>query len=355
MRTICALTNRIVPTTSNNPIPTVIHVRNPQARQVRPGPGDVDRWVAEAGLEVQVCDDVYRGLARIIRTHDNRLRAVVVCVDDLRADEFEFFTLIARHRREVSVYVYGGDRALSHVTRAMELGATGEATEAVIGALESESHEATEPRSHEERKTPRHEGTETGSHEAIPISSGQAPPRRHEEVGRALPADPNEAGEGVEEETAPACDESAKVEHEELSDGVRVPWLRKADRPARRGPESRSADGAPVDLPCTNAPGVSPDADWRTKPALHMDAPGTSPDADWRTKPAPHMDAPGTSPDATFAGTGYEPLLTEAELEALMNEDFDELDPGGIDRDALDRDEREMLTGDEAAGEGGRR
>jgi hypothetical protein len=319
-RTICALTNRAVPTTSNNPIPTVIHVRNPQARQVRPGPGDVDRWVAEAGLEVQVCDDVYRGLGRVIRTRDNRLRAVVVCVDDLHADEFEFFTLIARHRREVSVYVYGGDRALSHVTRAMELGATGEATEAVIGAL----------------KTERHEGTETGSHEAIPISSGQAPPRRHEEVGRALPADPNEAGEGVEEETAPACDESAKVEHEELSDGVRVPWLRKADRPARRGPESRSADGAPVDLPCANAPGASPDADWRTKPALHMDA-------------------PGTSPDATFAGTGYEPLLTEAELEALMNEDFDELDPGGIDRDALDRDEREMLTGDEAAGEGGRR
>jgi len=151
-----------------------------------------------------------------------------------------------------------------------------------------------------------------------------------------LPADPNEAGEGVEEETAPACDESAKIEHKESSDGVRVPWLRYANQPARRGPESRSADGAPADLP-------------------RVDAPGTSPEADWRAEPALHTNPPGTSPDATFAGTGYEPLLTEAELEALMNEDFDQFDPGGIDRDALDRDEREMLTGDEATGEGGRR
>jgi hypothetical protein len=322
---ICALANRIVPTNSNNLIPTVIHVRNTQARQVRLGSGDVDRWVAEAGLEVQVCDDVYRGLARIIRTRDNRLRAVVVCVDDLRTDEFEFFTLIARYRRDVSVYVYGGDRVSSRVTRAMELGATGEATEAVIRALKTETHQ----------------GTETDSHEAT--LPGQAPPRSHEEVGRALHADPNEAGECVEEETAPVRDESANVEHEESSDGVRVPWLRYGSRPARRGPESRGANGSPADLPYANAPKTSPDA---------MPSPQPSP---WKGEGDIATPSPQPSARMGEGGLAYEPLLTEAELEALMNEDFDQFDPGGIDRDALDRDEREMLTGDEAAGEGGRR
>ena len=369
-RIIRAPANRIVPTTSNNPLPLIIHVRNPQVKQGRLGSANVAEWLAESGLDVRLCDDVYLGLAMILRTRDPRLRAVVACVDDIRTEEFEFFTLVARFRVDLPVYVYGRDHASPRVTRAIELGATGEATEAAIEALKPPTHDNDIPDTANqsvERERP-DQGLsivpDAVGRDRLSIESIRDSERRDPCAKGATEQQPQDGKElegerSVKEETAPTRNESGTVGHEEPDDAVRLPWLRYANRPVRQGPKDRVAQHdvpSPQPSPLEGegaAPGINPDATGRMAPGINRDttrrtAPGINPDATPQPQPQAASSVSDTKPD-------YEPLLTEAELEALMNDDFDDFDSDEVHPNGLGLHEREMLTGDGAEGEGGRR
>lgn len=96
-------------------------------------------------VNVYSCPDVYRGLARLCSDRSPDPQAVLVCVDDLVASELEFFSILTRLRRDLPVYVYGHDRSKPRMARAMEFGATAEATESLLRALAASPEPESEP------------------------------------------------------------------------------------------------------------------------------------------------------------------------------------------------------------------
>ena len=100
--------------------------------------GAVDSVAALAGADdfcVETCGDVYRGLARLLRTSADQFLAVIVCLDDLGAAEFEFFAVVSRMRSTIPVYVYGRDGSQNRIERAVRLGASAPLTDDAIQRL----------------------------------------------------------------------------------------------------------------------------------------------------------------------------------------------------------------------------
>jgi len=79
--------------------------------------------LASVGCIVEECGDVFRGLARMLRSEGDAADAAAVCVDALSAEEFEFFSILSRRRKDVPVFVYGAPHSEEKIERAIRIGA----------------------------------------------------------------------------------------------------------------------------------------------------------------------------------------------------------------------------------------
>lgn len=171
--------------------------------------------------------DVYRTLAWLCtRKPDGRFehtpRAVLVCVDQLAPEEFEFFGLMAHLRPGLTVLVYGQDRSPA-ITRALQGGAGALLTPAALEALRVE-----EP-------TP---------------AADAAPPAEPPTDAPDSPVTATLVGD-EEEEDEELLDEPSEEEEEfEEPSPTRVPWRTYNDRPQRiapsRRPDGNGADARPT-------------------------------------------------------------------------------------------------------------
>jgi len=95
-------------------------------------PDDARAYVADAGRALEVCQDVYRGLARAVR--DAPL-LILVCVDCLISGEFEFFRVVSRGRNVPPVLVWSRSGNRRRIQWALDAGATGELTRERVAAV----------------------------------------------------------------------------------------------------------------------------------------------------------------------------------------------------------------------------
>ncbi len=287
----------------NDSATRILHIRpEPATAAVA---GEMDALLAAAFLDVDSCSDVYRGLARLGRSEPNAPRAVIVCVDGLGAAEMEFFGLVPRVRRSVNVYVYayprGGARSTSRVARAIELGATGQATEDVIRRL---AETVTQPTARADLDDA--PGDDQSPTQTLAESTLAPPPIREKPVTEALeesaPVVVAEApGAGPDR---PDADEEP-VDDDALDGPVRVPWLRYNDGPDRVAPQ-------------------------------RLEPPAADPA---RTGPATSRSAP------------RRPLITDEELQALLGDDIAAIAPN--DRPESRSQQHDVAGRDELEDRGG--
>lgn len=192
--------------------------------------GRIKTLLGTLGANVHSFPDVYRGLAKICSDRSPDPKAVIVCVDDLVASELEFFSILARLRRDLPVYVYGHDRSKSRMARAMEFGATAEATESLLRALAASPAPKPEP-----APEPKPEPEPAPEPEPVVLDDTDT----HDEVG---------ALEGEARfDRLPETTEAAPV---------RVPWLRYTAAPGRKAPprDTGSVQATDHDKPGDTAP-----------------------------------------------------------------------------------------------------
>jgi len=233
--------------------------------------------LVDGQLSVETFEDVYRGLARLCRVDLDPPFAVLVCVDALLPGEYEFFSVASSIRRNVPIYVYGGRGSASSIAEAIELGATGEATlDAVESLIRATSVPQAEPVPADREEDPGSADLERiAASEFLPMP---APACQEPAAVETI------AGSTEGEPSSVAADDGPKEKSAEAAppDQARVPWLHYADRPAREGPKRRSP------------PASGPDDSEEETARLA----------------APHA-----------------PLLTDAELEALMGDDIAAIAP----------------------------
>lgn len=300
----CACEAAVNPS-STQPARSILHVRTGPSRQVQA----LAARLTDRSLVVDVCDDVYRALARLGRAEADTPTVVFICMDDLLPMELEFFKFAKRLNGDLQIYVYGSNGPRDRMTTAIELGADGVVTEDLLDELagqpvqppivESESDSASGGARDEDENVTSDSvpPAEPASGDSVsrpeplaapsvdPVGRVEPPPalRIDEESARAtgeLAQDEGHAGPADIEYDEPTSDEAGDVEDEDDEESmrpVRVPWLRYDQAPPRDPP-----DAAP-----------------RPKP--------------WRPPPP-------AQPDRS------RPLLTEEEVRALMGEDFPETD-----------------------------
>jgi hypothetical protein len=197
---------------------------------------------------------VYRSLARILTPGTHPIDAVIVCMDVVGTGEEEFFTLVARFKRNLKVYVYTAGPDPSRTARAIQRGATGLLSHEVVQGLLAAARSAV--------------GGSPGA-ESQPVQVGPA----------ALPQPVPPSAAVDDSDFQPP---SGGAVEDEIEQAPRVPWLRYAHRPTR-----------------------TPPANDRT-PSQGINS---------------GMERFESRDDA------YEPLLTEAELQALMSDDISTIAP----------------------------
>ncbi|MCH7592134.1 MAG: hypothetical protein IH989_05065 [Planctomycetes bacterium] len=236
---------------------------------VRPFPGrsacadDMDTRLGSVGLPVETCYDVYRGLARVCKDSGSSFRALILCMDVLGSFELEFFTVIARARPHLPVYIYGETAEGTRKARALESGAVSDVTDDVLDRLGD-----------------RNPVTRRTSKLARPVDTA-LDDRLAREADDAEPRASALADTAQAEACGSAPDEPVEPAVEERDSQVQVPWLSRDGGPVRRGP----GEHPPVE------DAAAPD----------------------RT----------LGEDASIRGP-HEPLLTDQELRALMGDDLPE-------------------------------
>lgn len=257
----------------------VLHIR----RETTASVAEVNALLESTSLRTAECGDVYRGLARLCAAgkpglqERSALRAAIVCVDDLGPPELEFFSIVARIRRELPVYVYAGRQEDFRVAKAIRLGAKGWVTEEVVRSLARRIvPPPAEPRDADYKTG----GAIAGS---IQIQPDEAEAELDEPRSSRAESDVEAPLEAVEPGQA-ETEASNAVEDETPAGPARVPWLRYSDQPVRTAPEST----APPAKEAANEIGVGQE-----------------------------------SPGSPKRG----PLLTEAELQALIGDDISAIAP----------------------------
>lgn len=193
--------------------------------------------------EVDVCGDVYRAVARLCTQTPAATQAVIVCVDDLAPVELELFPLLKRVRRDLRVYVYGDCADTDRVVTAIELGADGRATEKIVRAMvervgrEEETRfdlpASTKPLTFDTVELPSQACDESAS---SPTRLSIA----HENDRAACDDATGARDDGDYVDTADETAAQAESD-EELRGPARVPWLRNNDGPARIAPSRMAA------------------------------------------------------------------------------------------------------------------
>jgi len=185
----------------------------------------VEQILDQAPMPPEIVHNVYHALVRLARDGDRQPGAAVVCVDDLDPGELEFFTILARRRGTPPVYVYGHERSLSKLGRAVELGATGEANLDLVARLISsasvvETSRATEPI------------VQTADERYETLESVGWP---DEEQDAVLPF-----GTHLRDQNQPAVPTAPPPrilgDEEETASPPRVPWRQYGNGPSRKAP-----------------------------------------------------------------------------------------------------------------------
>ena len=262
-----------MPKSTLNQQPRVLHIRSSPSERAE----GMDACLAATPLDVDVCTDVYRGLARLCADKAYTPHAVIVDVSGLGPHEMEFFSLLPQVRRGLRVYVCGDGRSESRIAKAIELGADGRATEEAVRSIAG-AEPAGVSADHQSGPPP-------------PLETSDTPPLGHPPVV--------ETPMPQESTPVPAAGDDDEVQQGEVDDEpaeepVRVPWLRYEDRPTRTAPK-------PPTVPSRKPPDAG------------------------REPAAPNAD---------------QPLLTEAELQALLGGDISAVTP----------DEPHKTAGDEPDG-----
>jgi hypothetical protein len=152
----------------------------------------------EAGAEVEMCGDVYRGLARLGRASERPFHAVLLNLNWLPREEYGFVSQVVRRRLSLPVFVYGDLVETERIAEALSLGA--------LARIEP-------------------------SRQAIALILAEA--RKSDRAAA---------------EVAPGTDpgEVARPSRQSDDTGVRVPWQKQDDRPPRTPPDSFPSGMAPV-------------------------------------------------------------------------------------------------------------
>ena len=155
----------------------------------------VTQALRDRGAKVEVCGDVYRGLARLGRSKPGRFDAVVLCLDVLTSEEYSFIAEAGRCAAGVPVYVHAGRQAASGIARALALGARA----AVDGTLESMAPLFEEPTAvrvpwrHDDQRPVRKSPEQTGVSDNTGFDDG--PLLTAEEIESLLYGDEGSAGD----------------------------------------------------------------------------------------------------------------------------------------------------------------
>lgn len=242
--------------------PTVSPLGTPVGKTAR-----IEDTLTRASDSVLVVEDVYHALVKLARADAHRISAAVVCVDAVDPEELAFFTLLARRRNVPPSYVYGHERSLAKLGRAIEMGATGEADVDLIEQL------TMRPPAPNDAAVP-HEPTEdpsalTGSLPSGPVFETVVPavddryesfdPLSFQEHCDSDETADAQVGEADGATTDAADEPTPAPEQAEPDAPARVPWRQYGGRPPRQAPQrtpppaspaadEREADSDPDDL-----------------------------------------------------------------------------------------------------------
>lgn len=297
----------------NNPGLKILHIRQPTYD--RPPAAvtsdSIESLLQSAPLDSEHCSDVYRGLARIGRADSQSPDIVIVCVDGYSPVEMEFFSIVSRIHRQISIYVYSRQSSRVRIDRAIELGAAGMASAELIQSI-IESETATPNRIHHD--------------EDMEISSTISPPKN------IIAGDTHTKNDGIET--------SEQTEHtEEIPSQVVEPESNQMDS---QNDMKKSYDQEPFDQKIDDheldeKDELKPEDEY-TKPARvpwirYQDGP---------SRGAPEQSLPRTQPVEPSKISSQpvitkrkidEPLLTEEEIQALIGDDISAIAPD--ERDEL--------------------
>jgi hypothetical protein len=349
--------SRTVPDASNIPSQRLIHIA-PGAESAPTGDGvlaSLAGLAAAQGTSVASCGDVYRGLARALRSEPDAV--CVVALDDLTADEFEFFTILNRERPDVTVLVYSavpdsGRPSSDREAEAIRLGAT----------MRLADHRVAEPL--KQPATPQDDAPEecvepvqTNEASELDLSGSRADTLDFEPDLEDVPvedfADPqvveDEVDEEVVENTADETGQDSPDDSPADPERPRVPWLAYGNSPARRKPPGQN--GPERVRPQSSNPTSASEPINSGDPTSAANPPGAfkpngeankSPDANGSDSTHPHALDPVGATDETPAPfrsrqpQDYEPLLSEEELEALIGDDISAIAPRRKDSSPTD-------------------
>ena len=288
---------------------------NGNVLHVRPHAGrsgcadDMATRLNSTGLSIDTCHDVYRALARACADQQagsavqqagsaiqqagsavqqagsagsgKALRAMVLCMDVLGAAELEFFTVVARARPQLPIYIYGETAVGARLARAVESAVVSAVTDKLFDQLTDvdSSAQAIETRTEEIVTGTQVVDTppptiDTALEDRLNlVSAAPVAPDAPAEVKKPAdsPKDLVEERDALSDEDEPSREDEDKP--------VQVPWLNRPDRPVR---------GKPVDRTPSRKP---PEPDVAKKE------------------------------NAPLRGA-HEPLLTNEELQALLGDDL---------------------------------
>lgn len=153
--------------------------------RVCPASERMEALLGMSSVPVEAYDDVYRALARLAQRNAPRVRALLVCVEPLRAAEMDFFAVVTRRFPDLPVWAYGDGQATWKVEEAIRLGARGRATEDTVWALLQGRPSGIAAPPKPAKPAPRHDGAKVKAPPPAPRVEPVAE-RRPEERGRIV-------------------------------------------------------------------------------------------------------------------------------------------------------------------------
>ncbi len=199
----------------------------------------IEQSLVASARPVQTVHSVYHAMLHLIRGSTKSYKAAIICVDGIEHAELEFFTILAQQNACPPVYAYGHERSLPKLGKAVELGATGEATLDLVQQLVA-IEVAPQPPSTPDIKDP--EPT-TLERQLLAATPKPEPDTTEPEPDETAPAITDDVADQTPppptrqpDETEPTIADAERADTaDETETPVRVPW-RNDDTTARRAP-----------------------------------------------------------------------------------------------------------------------
>lgn len=313
----------------------ILHIR-PEAS---PQADNIDAALTASGILADTCTDVYRATARICSAPKGLLRVLIVSLDDFCNQEMEFFALIRRTQPSLTVYVHASSASSELVQESVALGASGlvthdtvaEAVGAVadaVGTIAGTVDTLAEP-CRSDAQTPAPCGAPPSTDAGRDIHG----PTDHPLPEQAMPKEAS-AEHGFTKPTTeqPVTPPDISFDEDDEDDN------RMRLQPDRPVPAECSAPAEPpvrTELPVQAEP--SAQAEFPVGAQRHAETEHSVPakrpvQVPWLRRPNPPLRVAPTSGDAPDSGApprrppaagayAHEPLLSEDELRALMDEE----------------------------------